>query len=197
PAVRVSGMPHRIEHLQCCPAERLTDAARAGIVCSVQPSHLITDWSIADREWGERARYTYAFGSLHRAGTILAFGSDVPVEPVDPRRGLHAAVTRRDLNGCPPAGWFPEECITGADALLGYTVGAARAAGLAPPAGTLAPGALADFVAWDSDPCEHTDRIMQTRCVVAVVDGEIVHASCSRKGKHCARRTLQRQDPPL
>src|SRR5690606_39739914 len=79
-------MPHRIEHVQCCPPERMADAGRHGIVCSVQPSHILSDWQAADRHWGRRARYAYAFRSLAAGSATLAFGSDAPVEPVDPRR---------------------------------------------------------------------------------------------------------------
>ncbi|HEX2168363.1 MAG TPA: amidohydrolase [Longimicrobiales bacterium] len=175
--LRVDAMPHRIEHLQCCPAERLSDAARLGIVCSMQPSHLMTDWTIADRHWGgRRARGTYALGSLLRNGTILAFGSDVPVEPVDPRRGLSAAITRQDTSGAPSAGWYPSERIAPLDALRGYTVGPARAAGLAAPHGTLDTGAAADFAAWDHDPCTEPDMIPDMRCTATVVAGEVVYA---------------------
>lgn len=177
PALRVRALPHRIEHVQCCPPERFGDAAAAGIVCSMQPSHLITDWTIADAHWGvRRAAGTYAFGSLLRSGTILAFGSDVPVEPVDPRRGLHAAVMRQDLGGAPAAGWHPAERISVMDALRGYTVGPARAAGLPAPAGTLAPGAAADFAAWDHDPCSDPEAIMHMHCKATVVAGRVVHA---------------------
>jgi predicted amidohydrolase YtcJ len=176
-AVRVAAMPHRIEHLQCCPVDRIGDAARRGIVCSMQPSHLMTDWAIADRHWGERrARGTYAFGSLLRSGTILAFGSDVPVEPVDPRRGLHAAILRQDTSGAPSDGWFPCERIAPMDALRGYTTGPAAAAGLGVPAGTLGPGAAADFAAWDQDPCAQPETIMDMRCTATVVAGNLVHA---------------------
>jgi hypothetical protein len=177
PGVRVPAMPHRIEHLQCCPVDRLHEPARLGIVCSMQPAHLMTDWTIADRHWGDvRARGTYAFGSLLRHGTILAFGSDVPVEPVDPRRGLYAAVMRQDLSGQPSGGWHPSERMAPADALRGYTVGPARAAGLAAPAGTLGVGAPADLAAWDHDPCAEPDMIMDMRCTATVVGGVLVHA---------------------
>jgi predicted amidohydrolase YtcJ len=177
PGVRVPALPHRIEHLQCCPSERFGSAAAADIVCSMQPSHLITDWTIADTHWGvRRAAGTYAFGSLLRGGTILAFGSDVPVEPVDPRRGLFAAVMRQDLNGAPAVGWYPSERIGPMDALRGYTTGPARAAGLPEPAGTLAPGAPADFSAWDRDLCAEPDAIMDMRCTATVVAGRLVHA---------------------
>jgi predicted amidohydrolase YtcJ len=178
PALQVPAMPHRIEHVQCCPVERFGDAGDAGIVCSMQPSHLMTDWRIADRHWGaERNRGAFAVGSLLRRGAILAFGSDVPVEPVDPRLGLHAAITRQDQRGEPAGGWYPDERIGALDALRGYTVGPARAAGLAAPAGTLAPGAAADFVAWDHDPINDPAAIPRMRCVAAVVGGSVVHAA--------------------
>lgn len=177
PAVRVPALPHRIEHLQCCPPERFGDAAAAGVVCSMQPAHLITDWSVAERCWGsERSRGVFSLASLLRNGTILAFGSDAPVEPVDPRRGFLAAALRQDLNGEPRDGWCAQERISALDTLRGYTVGAARAAGDAAPAGTLAAGAPADFVAWDRDPLGDPQEIMSMRCVAAIVGGDVVHA---------------------
>jgi len=175
-ALRVRDMPHRIEHVQCVPMDRIDAAAAAGIVASMQPSHLMTDWSAADRYWGaRRARYTYAFESLRRAGTILAFGSDVPVEPVDPRRGLFAAIMRQDATGSPEGGWYAAERLTPYDALCGFTLGPARAAGMAAPAGALDAGAFADFVAWERDPLANVESILELRCVAAVVGGEIVH----------------------
>jgi predicted amidohydrolase YtcJ len=178
PALRVPALPHRIEHLQCCPPERMGDAAAAGITCSMQPAHLVTDWRIADRHWGrQRSRGAFAVGSLLRHGTLLAFGSDVPVEPVDPRRGLHAAVLRQDLGGEPAGGWYTDERISARDALLGYTTGPARAAGLPAPAGTLAPGAAADFVAWDTDPLGPPGRLLDMNCVATAVNGVVVHGA--------------------
>lgn len=175
-AYRVPALPHRIEHLQCCPVERTGDAARAGIVCSVQPSHLISDWAAADRCWGpERNKGVFALRALLDAGTILAFGSDAPVEPVDPRRGLHAAVLRTDLERAPPGGWNPQECITPREALRGYTTGPAYAAGAGHLAGVLAPGAAADFVAWDADPLGDPDRLLEMRCIATAVAGQFVH----------------------
>ena len=177
PAVRVPSLAHRIEHVQCLPPEQVADAARAGIVCSVQPCHLITDWRAADRHWGpERARWSYAFGSLARTGAVLAFGSDAPVEPVDPRRSLFAAVQRQDLQGEPAAGWYPQERLDATAALHGFTTGPAQAAGLAGRAGVLAPGAFGDVVAWDRDPlaCE-PGGLLELRAAATIVGGELVH----------------------
>jgi predicted amidohydrolase YtcJ len=178
PALRVPALPHRIEHMQCCPADRFGDAAAAGITASVQPCHLMTDWRIADRYWGaHRNRGTFAFASLLAAGTSLAFGSDAPVEPVDPRRSLFAAVHRQDEDGMPGAGWFPGERLSRRDALLCFTTGPAAAAGLPPPWGTLAVGAPADLAAWNEDPIADGTSLLDIECTAALVAGMPVHTT--------------------
>lgn len=175
-ATRVRALPHRIEHVQCCPPDRFAAAAAAGIVCSMQPAHLITDWRAADRHWGERGRWTYAFGSLVRHGATLAFGSDAPVEPVDPRLGLFAATARTDLAGEPPDGWYAEERIAPAEAWRGYTEGPAVAAGRAGFLGAIVPGAAGDLAIWDRDPLAASGRDFLTlRCLATVVGGEVVY----------------------
>ncbi len=177
PAVRVPALPHRIEHVQLCPPERFADLGRAGIVGSVQPAHLMTDWRAAERYWGaERCRGAYAFRSLLTAGgAVLAFGSDAPVESVDPRLGLHAAATRRDLEGEPRGGWFPDERLDILDAFRGYTLGPAHAAGADGTLGRLAPGSAADLAAWSDDPLgADAPAPLSIRCVAAVVGGELV-----------------------
>ncbi|MBI4544151.1 MAG: amidohydrolase [Gemmatimonadetes bacterium] len=193
PQHRTDTLPHRIEHLQLCPPERLADAGRAGIVCSMQPAHLITDWRPAELYWGhERSRTAYAFRSLLRggltaalygtavappagSGAVLAFGSDMPVEPPDPRLGLFAATARSDLAGEPRGGWFPEERLTTAEALRAYTLGPAHAAGLAGSQGQLTPGAFADLVAWDRDPLALSGAdLLEVHVVATMVAGELV-----------------------
>jgi len=186
PATRVAAVPHRIEHVQLCPRERFGEPGRAGIVCSMQPAHLMTDWRPADRYWGaERSRGAYAFRSLleeggagpsgRSAGAVLAFGSDAPVEPVDPRLGLFAAIERRDLAGEPVGGWNPQERIAIDDALRAYTVGPAVAAGATDRLGHLGPGAFADFVAWDRDPLlARGEELLELRCLLTAIGGEVV-----------------------
>lgn len=154
---------------------RLATLARAGIIGSVQPAHLISDWQAADRHWGaDRARRTYAFRSLLDAGVVLACGSDAPVEPVDPRLGLFAATTRTDLDRNPTGGWQPAERISMADAFRGYTVGPAVAAGRPGLEGQLTPGAFADIVAWNADPMEDGRDPLDLTCVATIVGGEVV-----------------------
>lgn len=175
-SITIDAMPHRIEHVQCCPSERFHEAGANGITCSVQPSHLITDWSIADRHWGTtRARATYAFRPLLAGGAVLAFGSDAPVESADPRLGLYAAVTRTTPAAMPAGGWFPEHNLTSEEALRGYTRGPALAAGR-PGESRLAVGMPADLVAWDRDPIRCAPaELLALRAVATLVGGEVVH----------------------
>jgi predicted amidohydrolase YtcJ len=170
-------IPHRIEHLQCVHPDDLDRAGRAGIIASMQPSHLLTDIPIAEAAWGEeRCRGVYAFRSLRRAGATLAFGSDAPVERPDPRDGFYAALARRDRDGQPPEGWFPEERLSGQEVLEAYTFGPALAAGATGRQGRLAPGYPADFVAWDGDPAhDDPDEARSVVTVATVVGGLMVH----------------------
>ena len=176
PDLAVDGpVPHRIEHAQLMPAEGLEPGtAPAGVVLSVQPSHLMTDWRAADRVWGDRARRAFALRAMEAAGFTLALGSDAPVEPPDPREGLFAAVARRDRSGEPGDGWRPEQSLSMVRAWAGYTTGAARAAG-DPRQGRLAAGAFADLVAWDGDPlASGPDGVLGMDPIMTMVNGEVV-----------------------
>ena len=170
-------LPNRIEHVQCCPPDQIEHAARSGIICSMQPCHLMSDWRAADRHWGtERARATYAFRSLLERGATLAFGSDAPVEPCDPRLGFYAATERKDVEGNPGAGWYAEQCIALDDVLRAYTLGPAQAAGTVGLQGVLAPGSFADFVIWDQDPLATSGRpLLDLRVRATFVGGECVY----------------------
>ncbi len=169
-------MPHRIEHVQVMHPADLDRPAANGIVASVQPIHLQSDWRTADRVWGGRARYAYAFRSLLDRGTALAFGSDAPVAPLNPMLGIHAAVTRQDEVGEPAGGWYPAERLTVAEAIEGYTLGPARLSGKADRFGSLVPGKYADVVVlsqnlFDIDPAD----IPATSAWLTVFNGRVVH----------------------
>jgi predicted amidohydrolase YtcJ len=170
-------IPHRIEHLQCVHPDDLGRAARAGIVASMQPSHLLTDIPLAEERWGpERCRWTMALRSLLDAGTVLAFGSDAPVEQADPREGLFGAMARRQRAGHPEGGWYPEERLDGHEALRAYTEGPALAAGQADGQGRLSPGFRADFAAWQVDPVRaEPEELLSAGTVATVVGGELVY----------------------
>lgn len=173
PQQQVPALRHRIEHVQCMPFDRLSDIA--GITCSVQPCHLINDWSAADAIWGpDRAHRTYAFRALLDAGATLAFGSDAPVEPIDPRRGIHAALNRQDMAGQPAGGWQPEQALTAEEAMRAYTWSPAVAASWSHWLGQIAIGSAADIAAWTQDPADASVPFTEAECVATVVGGDVV-----------------------
>jgi hypothetical protein len=156
----VPPLRHRMEHLQLLHPDDIPRPAQLQIIASMQPIHATSDRIMADRHWGNRVRHAYAWRSLHRAGTTLAFGSDAPVESPNPFWGLHAAVTRRSRDGSPsPTGWVPEERVGLWEALRAYTSGPAFAAGMEQELGVLRPGALADLIVLAQDPfgCDPQD----------------------------------------
>ena len=153
---REQGLPHfkhRIEHVQILAPEDLPRPAELDIVASVQPVHAPSDMRMADRFLGPRAATAYAYRSLKAAGAEMVFGSDAPVEPVNPFHGLHAAVTRRQIDGSPgEAGWYSQERLSLAEALDGFSSAPARIANRGECLGKIAPGAAADLILLDQDP---------------------------------------------
>lgn len=146
------GCRNRIEHLQILDPQDWPRPAALGVVASMQPIHATSDMHISDRHLGERAAHAYIFRNLLDSGAVLAFGSDCPVEPIDPLLGIHAAVTRRRMDGSPgPDGWHPEQRLTVEETIRAFTWGAAYAAGMEDRLGSLAPGKLADMTLLEQD----------------------------------------------
>ena len=174
-------MPHRIEHLQLCPPEWWARVASAEVTASMQPAHLLSDVQPAERDWGARAVGAFAFAELLRAGACLAFGSDVPVETLDPRAGLYAATARGQWaefedGRLPAAPWYGRHLLTGAEAVAAYTEGPARAAGTAHLTGRLHTGFAADVTVWSHDPTTlPPERYRDLECLMTIVAGRIVH----------------------
>ena len=166
---------HRIEHVQHSTLEDLPRLAPFNLLASVQPLHLVEDIDMVNKALGERGRYAYAFRDLLDAGTVLALGSDCPVVSPNPFLGIQAAVTRQKDDGTPAGGWYPEQRLTVAEAVYGYTMGAAIAAGTENMQGSLTPGKLADLVVLEDDVFEIPPlKIGKTQVKLTVFDGEIV-----------------------
>jgi predicted amidohydrolase YtcJ len=143
---------HRIEHVQLIHPGDSHRLADLDVIASMQPIHATSDYRMADRYWGARARWSYNARLQIDARARVAFGSDSPVEPFEPLKGIHAAVTRRRADGSPgPDGWYSESRLTMDEAIRGFTQGPAYAAGMEDRLGTIAPGYLADLVVLDRD----------------------------------------------
>jgi predicted amidohydrolase YtcJ len=172
------GLRHRIEHVQLLHPTDIPRLAKLGVIASMQPIHATSDMEMVERHWGEeRGRGAYAWRSLLDAGTVLAFGSDCPVEPLDPLVGIHAAVTRRRADGSPgPEGWHPGERITVEEAVRAYTLGAAYASGEEQEKGSITPGKLADLVVLSQDIFAIAPMaILETEVEATILDGRFVY----------------------
>lgn len=168
---------HRIEHVQIIHPDDIPRLAEAGIIASMQPTHATSDMRWAEDRLGEQRLFgAYAWQRLRQAGARLAFGSDFPVEKVDPMLGIYAAVTRQDLDGEPPGGWLPDQRVTPEVAVAGFTIEAAYAAFAEDRVGSLEAGKHADFVVLDQDLFEiEPAKIPGTNVVMNVLDGEVVY----------------------
>ncbi len=167
----------RVEHAQILDPSDLPRFAALGVVASMQPTHCTSDMDWVERRLGpDRCAGAYAWRSLLDDGARLCFGTDFPVERVDPLAGLYAARTRQHPDGTPPGGWRPQERLSGREALRLYTAGGAWAAFREDELGRLAPGMLADMVVLDVDPvaCEPA-ALLRGRTLLTIVGGEVVH----------------------
>ena len=141
---------NRIEHAQVVDPADIPRFRELGAIASMQPCHLLTDMNWAEARLGpKRAAYSYAWKAFLDAGVRLAFGTDYPVEPISPYRGLYAAVTR--MNEAGTKSYFPDQKITRGQALYAYTQGSAYAEFAEKSKGKLLPGYDADFILVDRD----------------------------------------------
>jgi predicted amidohydrolase YtcJ len=161
------GRRWRIEHAQIVDCADLPRIGRGRMIASMQPTHQTSDRLMAEKRLGlGRLRCAYAWQSMLRTGAKLAFGTDFPVESPNPFPGLAAAISRQDINGQPPGGWFPAERLTLEQALYAYTRGAAFAAFAEQKIGALEPGHWADFIIIDRDPTKTGARELSATTVL-------------------------------
>ena len=168
----------RIEHAQVVSAypDDFRRFNEMHVIASMQPSHLLTDMAWAEQRLGPlRAKYSsYAWQNFLNHGVMLAFGTDYPVESINPFRGLYAATTR--MNEAGTATYQPQEKISLAEAIYAYTQGSAYADKAEKVKGRLEVGYLADMVVLDRDPMKATaQELLHIGVLRTVVGGETVY----------------------
>jgi len=171
---------HRIEHLQIIRREDIARFKELGVIASVQPCHVTNDQRWAEKRVGRKRceEGGYLWKSFLDAGVPLAFGTDWPVEPVDPMANLYAAVTRQQADGTPEGGWFPKERLTIEQAIDAYTIGAAWAEFAEKEKGSIEPGKWADLVVLDTNLLKATPQeILHAKVVATIFNGKVVYGS--------------------
>lgn len=167
---------YRVEHLQVISPPDVPRLVKHGIIASMQPTHATSDMYWAEARVGpERVKGAYAWRTVLSAGGRLALGSDFPVELVNPFHGIHAAVTRQDQKNWPEGGWYPEQRLTLAEAIRGFTLDAAYAAFEEGSRGTIEPGKLADLTIVEGDLfAMPASELFKAKVKYTVVGGEVV-----------------------
>jgi predicted amidohydrolase YtcJ len=169
---------HRIEHAQIVIPSDVKRFKQLGVIASMQPTHCTTDMRFCEIRIGkERSKNAYIWKTLLDAGAQLAFGTDWPVEPLDPMRGLYSAVTRKNIEGgFPEGGWFPEQRLTMTESVRLYTLGAAYASFEEKAKGSIEPGKLADFTVLSKDIFRVDPKdVLTTEALYTILGGKIVY----------------------
>lgn len=171
---------HRIEHAQVLSPTDIPRFAELDVIASMEPPHAVEDKAWAEDRLGpERILGAYAWRSLREAGTRLTFNADNPGSDHDIFYGLHAAMTRRDKDAQPPAGWYPRQVLTPEEAVRAYTTWSAYAAFREEQTGTIAPGRWADLTVMDVDPFQlgttNPRGLLDGNVIMTVVDGSVAY----------------------
>ena len=168
----------RLEHVQIYRPRDLSLFHDLEVVASVQPVFIQTDWAPADRRWGpERCGNAYAWKSMLQTGLRVQFGSDAPVETINPLYGIHAAVTRQTVSGEPPGGWYPAQKLSLEDSITGFTSVAAWSTRREDKLGSILPGKWADLTIYNQDLFSLSpDQWPDVEAEMTMVHGEVVYS---------------------
>jgi hypothetical protein len=169
----------RIEHAQVLLPNDFDRFEKEGVIASMQPSHLLTDMKWAtDRLGPERIKYAYAWKTFLDHHVVLAFGTDYPVELINPFRGLYSAITRQNEAGTQT--FQPEEKISLNEAIYAYTQASAFGEFREHEKGRLEPGFLADLIVLDRDiTTASPQQLLHTKILRTIVNGETVYTASS------------------
>lgn len=180
---KISEPRWRVEHAQIVNPADIPRFAKLGVIPSMQPSHAIGDLFFAPRRLGlPRLEGAYAWQSLIKTGSIIAGGTDAPVERGEPMIEFYAAVARKDQKGFTGEGWHAEQAASREQALRMFTIWAAQAAFEEKTKGSIEAGKLADLTILSADIMKIPElEILKTRCLMTVIGGEIVYSAAQQQ----------------
>jgi len=171
---------HTIEHIECIHPNDIGRFAELEVIASVQPEHMpkydFNNHPFHPILGPDRIKYAWPFKSIEDVGGGLAFGTDYPIAPLDPFRGIYRAVTRLTNDGEPKGGFNPWEKMSRCSALRAYTLGSAYMNGREQDLGNIEKGKLADIIVLDKDLLEcNEEEIRDTNVLLTMMDGSIVY----------------------
>lgn len=165
---------HGIVHCQITRPEQLERMKKLNVLAYVQPIFLDYDLHIVYDRVGALADTSYAWKTMKNLNIMTSFGSDAPVETPNPIKGIHCAVTRRDLKNNPKEGYLKHEALSVYDSIYNYTVAASYTSYEENYKGKLLPDYIADIAVLDGD--IFTD-ILSSKVYMTIVDGKVVYKS--------------------
>ena len=165
----------RIEHSQILHIDDISLFSEYGIIPSMQPSHAIGDLYFAENRLGKkRLAGGYAWRSLIDTGSIIAGGTDAPVETGDPRIEFYAAIVRKGLDGFTSDAWYNNQKVNSQEALKMFTKWPAYASFREQEIGTIQVGKKADFTIFDIDILtSEASNILNAKPLMTIVDGKV------------------------
>lgn len=176
--VGVKDLRWRAEHAQMIHPSDIKRFGEIGVIAAMQPLHATMDMAWIEKRIGTKRTKEGAFAwrSLLDSHAIIAGGSDAPVVDINPLLGIHAAITRQNLEGKPDGGWLPEQRMTREEALRAYTINGAYAAFREHELGSIKPGKLADLVVLPENllTCD-AKKMLDMKVLYTIFNGRIMH----------------------
>lgn len=170
-----TGLFHRIEHVQSIRLSDIPRLKRSGLFASLQPVHIANDIKMIEDYWPHIREEVYAFRSMLNAGIPIAFGSDTPIETMNPFHGIYSAIQRKYKNDPEQPSWCAAEIISADEAIAAYSYGAAQASCSEQIRGRIAKGYLADLIILEDYRTLEPEYWLEAKSLLTMIGGEVVH----------------------